>query len=397
MLKKSGGAGHEWNIYDESSASFFRPIASDDTQSGPRPYCAIGDEIHEHKTGFMLQMMRAGFKFRRQPLLLEITNSGTDRESVCWEQHQYGIEVASGTRDDDAFFSYICALDEDDDPFDDEKCWIKANPLLDISVTREFLRGQVVEALGMPSKEATVRRLHFCQWVESENPLISAAVWLKAGEVYDDELLVGRTCHGGLDLGSTTDLTAFALLFEPTEHDSQWRQKTFYWLPADNLAEKSHKDRVPYEAWRAAGWLSTPPGKAVNKLHVLSHLVSACQRYDVRAIAFDRWRIEDLQMLCENEGVELPLIAFGQGFQSMAPALDEYERLIISGLLRHDKNPIMTWNATCAVAETDPAGNRKPTKSRSNGRIDGFVAAIMAAGVAKSVEPEKDFQLFVIG
>ena len=117
MLKRSGGKGSEWNIYDESSASFFRPIASDDAQSGPRPYCAIGDEIHEHKTGFMLQMMRAGFKFRRQPLLIEITNSGTDRETVCWEQHQYGAEVCAGAREDDEFFAYICGLDENDDPF----------------------------------------------------------------------------------------------------------------------------------------------------------------------------------------------------------------------------------------------------------------------------------------
>jgi phage terminase large subunit-like protein len=397
LLKRSGGKGMEWNIADLGSASFFRSIASDDAQSGPRPHCAIGDEIHEMKSGMMLQMMRAGFKFRRQPLLVLITNSGTDKQSTCWEQHQYGTEVAAGLREDDEFFSYVCALDEADDPFTSEDCWIKANPLLDISVTREFLRGQVREALGMPSKESTVRRLHFCQWVEASDPLISPMVWTAAADEYDDELLRGRECYGGLDLSSTTDLTAFALLFAPNEYDPHWRQRTFFWLPADNLREKSHKDRVPYDAWRAAGWLETTPGKAVNKLHVLSRLVGFSERYDLRAIAYDRWRIDDLKSLMENEGVELPLLPFGQGFQSMAPAVDEYERLLIDGILKHDANPLMTWNATCAVAEADPAGNRKPTKERSNGRIDGLVAAIMAAGVAKSAEPAKTYQIFAIG
>lgn len=395
-LKMSGGKGHEWNIADLQTASFFRPVSSEDAQSGPRPHCAIGDEIHEHKSGLMVEMMRAGFKFRRQPLLLMITNSGADRNSVCWEKHIYGAEVAAGTREDDEFFSYICALDDGDDPLQDESCWIKANPLMDISVTREFLRGQVREALGMPSKESSVRRLHFCQWVESENPVLSGPLWLAAGEAYDDELLVGRECYGGLDLSSTTDLTAFVLLFAPTETDPKWRQRSWFWLPADNLADKASKDRVPYEVWRAAGFLETTKGAAVNKMWVLSHLVRCAARYDMRSIGFDRWRIEDFKALMADEGVELPMEPFGQGFQSMSPALDEYERMLISGELRHDKNPVMTWNVASAIADTDPAGNRKLTKARSTGRIDGFVAALMAAGMSGKREEQPSYQVMIV-
>ena len=395
-LKMSGGKGHEWNIADLQTASFFRPVSSEDAQSGPRPHCAIGDEIHEHKSGLMVEMMRAGFKFRRQPLLLMITNSGTDRNSVCWEKHTYGAEVASGTREDDEFFSYICALDEGDDPLKDETCWIKANPLLDISVTREFLRAQVREALGMPSKESSVRRLHFCQWVESENPVLSGPLWLGAGESYDDDLLVDRECYGGLDLSSTTDLTAFVLLFAPTETDPKWRQRSWFWLPADNLTDKAAKDKVPYEVWRAAGFLETTKGAAVNKMWVLSHLVRCASRYDVRSIGFDRWRIEDFKALMANEGVELPLEPFGQGFQSMSPALEEYERMLISGELRHDMNPVMTWNVASAIADTDPAGNRKLTKARSTGRIDGFVAALMAAGMTSKREDQPAYQVMIV-
>ncbi len=395
-LKTSGGKGMEWNLADLQTASFFRPVSSEDAQSGPRPHCAIGDEIHEHKSGLMIEMMRAGFKFRRQPLLLMITNSGHNRNSVCWEKHTYAAEVCAGTREDDEFFGYVCALDDGDDPLSDESCWVKANPLLDISVTREFLRGQVREALGMPSKESSVRRLHFCQWVESENPVLSGPLWLAAGEAYDDELLVGRECYGGLDLSSTTDLTAFVLLFAPTETDPKWRQRSWFWLPADNLTDKAAKDKVPYEVWRAAGFLETTKGAAVNKMWVLAHLVRCASRYDVRSIGFDRWRIEDFKALMADEGVDLPLEPFGQGFQSMSPALEEYERMLISGELRHDMNPVMTWNVASAIADTDPAGNRKLTKARSTGRIDGFVAALMAAGMTSKREDQPAYQVMIV-
>lgn len=394
-LKRSGGKGMEWNIADLATASFFRTVASDDAQSGPRPHCALLDEVHEHKTGLMIEMMRAGFKFRQQPLMVMITNSGSDRNSVCWEKHQYAADVCSGVREDDAFFGYVCGLDAGEDPFVDEACWPKANPLLDISVTREFLREQVREAIGMPSKESMVRRLHFCEWVEALNPLISAPVWRSAGEEYDEELLIGRRCYGGLDLSSTTALTSLVLLFEPTETDPKWRQKSWFWLPADNLAQRSREDNVRYDLWRAGGWLDTTPGAAVNKLYVLAKIVSCMERYQIVSIGYDRWRIEDLKSMADNEGVKLPLEPFGQGFQSMSPALDEYERLIIAGDLKHDCNPIMTWNAMSAVADTDAAGNRKPTKEKSNGRIDGFVAAVMAAG-RKPREVEPQYQTMIL-
>lgn len=381
-LKRSGGKGREWNIADPQSGSFFRTVASDSAQSGPRPHCALLDEVHEHKTGLMVEMMRAGTKNRRQALIVMITNSGTDRQSVCWTYHEYAAKVCAGQLEDDTFFGYVCSLDEGDDPFVDEGCWVKANPLLDVALPRKYLEEQVREARGMPSKESTVRRLNFCQWVESSNPLFGPEVWRAAADPeFDADRLVGRRCFGGLDLGSTTDLTAFALLFAPTADDQNWRQLVWYWMPEDQLSDKERRDRVPYTAWRAAGWVEATPGAAVDKRRVMARLVECTSRYDVVEIGFDRWRIEDFRMLMADEGVELPLVEFGQGFQSMSPAVDEYERLLVSGELKHDGNPIMTWNAASAVADTDPAGNRKLSKQKATGRIDGLVAAVMAAGV----------------
>jgi phage terminase large subunit-like protein len=334
----------------------------------------------------MVDLMRAGTKSRRQALMIEITNSGADKTSVCWAHHEYGAKVSAGTLVDDAFFAYVCANDEGDDPLADESCWLKTNPSLKAGIPGyKYLREQVTEARGMPGKESTARRLNFCQWVGSISPWIGPDIWLGAKDAeFDAALLVGRRCYGGLDLSSTTDLTALVWLFEPTETDKHWRQISRFWLPADALGEKAKRDRVDYPAWRAGGWLETTQGAAIDKRFVLARIVADLASFNVVGIAFDRWRIEDLRSLASDEGVELPIEPFGQGYQSMGPAVDEYERLLVSGDLKHDGNPIMTWNAASAVVDTDPAGNRKPTKARSTGRIDGLVAAVMAAGRAAS-------------
>lgn len=399
-IERSGGKGKEWNLAYHSMASFFRAIASDDGQSGPRPHIALLDEIHEHRDGMMVEMMRAGTKGRKQALIFMITNSGTNKQSVCWEYHEYGAKVceasAAGAKPgdanfDDSFFAYICALDKADDPFKDRKCWIKANPSLGVTIQEQYLEEQITQARGMPAKESVVRRLNFCQWVEARSPWISGHVWLGAGDDFNLSVLEGRRCYGGLDLSSVHDLTAFVLAFEPVPADPYWRLLPHFWLPEIGLAEKAETDRVPYTTWRDAGHLETTPGRAISRRHVLMRLVDICAPYEVQSIAYDRWRIEDLQSLMEDEGVSLPpLEAFGQGFKEMAPAVDEFERRLINDQIRHNNNPVFTWNAANAVTVEDPAGNRKLAKDKATGRMDGILASVMAVGKSTTSEPESD-------
>lgn len=384
-IHKSGSSGKEWNLAYHDTGGFFRPISADDGQSGPRPHIGLLDEIHEHKTGAVVEMIRAGTKSRTQALIFMITNSGTNRQTVCWEYHEYGRKVAAGDIEDDSFFSFICALDEGDDPFKDESCWVKANPSLDDGIPGyKYLREQVVQARGMPSKEATVRRLNFCEWVESSNPLIPADVWTGAGDPVELEALHGRRCYGGLDLSSTQDLTALVLLFEPTDEDPVWRLIPWFWLPGDGLSDKADHDRVPYLKWVQDGWLEALPGKAINKLAVIKRLGEIVHMFDLVSMAYDRWRIEDLIMLMDQEGLDLEdkLVPFGQGYKDISPALEEFEQRLLNGELKHNNNPVLRWNAANAIADTDPAGSRKINKAKATGRVDGIVAAIMASGVS---------------
>jgi len=424
-IQPSGRDEKVWNLYYPKTRSFFRPISADEGQSGPRPHIGLLAELHEHKSATTVNMMRAGTKNRRKALVVMITNSGSDKKTVCGQYHDYGVDVCKGKEEDDSFFAFICSLDEGEDPFKDESCWPKVNPSLDYIAEgqtdgipgRNYLRAQVRSARGLPAQAAVVRRLNFCEWTQAESPWLSYEVWKQAAERVPMRVLRNRPCVGGLDLSSTTDLTAFILLFWPTLEDPHWRLLSYFWIPDHDIEAREKLDKVPYALWIKQGHLETTPGRAISKLFVLRRLRKICDYFDVSRIAYDRWRIEDLVQLMSEHDIVLPeMVGFGQGYNSMGPAVDEFERRLL-GLpekttedqsvidlgpddfeviseevdqemvetLRHDENPVLTWNAGHAVITADPANNRNVDKAKATGRVDGIVAAIMATGISSKV------------
>lgn len=398
-LKKSGRGQSTWNLAYLQTGSFFRPISSDDGQSGPRPHMALIDEVHEHKTNTVVEMMRAGTKSRKQAMIFMITNSGSNRLGPCWQYHEYGSRVSAGEIEDDGFFAYICSLDDGDDPITDESCWFKSNPSLQDQDLpgMKYLREQVTEAKGMPSKEALVRRLNFCQWTDAESPWISSDVWKSATKDFDWRDLRGRKAYAGLDLSSTTDLTALTFLVEPVLDGEPWLLVPFCWLPDADLSRKGEEDRVPYTVWAAQDYLYTTPGRAISKRNVLQRLMALSEFFDIQALAYDRWRYEDLHALAQDDGFALPnVMPFGQGFKDMSPAIEKFEEMLLNGHLAHSGHPVMNWCAGNAVVIQDDAGNRKLSKEKAIGRIDLILAAVMAVGVMGEEEKPKDYSLFFI-
>ena len=383
-LTKSGTGERCWNLAYMAQGAFFRPISSDDGQSGPRPHIGLIDELHEHKTNTVVEMMRAGTKSRRQALIFMITNAGHNRMGPCWSYHEYGAKVAAGEVEDDAFFPFVCGLDESDDPFADESCWPKANPSLqDADLPgMKYIREQVVEAKGMPSKEAIVRRLNFCQWTDAESPWISGEVWRGAQRDFDWQDLRGRRAVAGLDLSSTTDLTGLVFLVEPIEAGEPWLLVPFAWLPDVELQRKADTDRVPYIQWKAEGYLDTTPGRAISKRVILQKLSAMCDFFEIVAVGYDRWRIEDLMALAADDGISLPeMKPVGQGYKDFSPALETFERMLLNGEIAHAGHKVLDWCMSNAVIEQDGAENRKLSKEKATGRIDLAVAAVMAAGL----------------
>ena len=388
-LMPSGTGEKRWNLAYIEKGSFFRPISSEKKgQSGPRPHFVLLDEVHEHRDGTVIEMLRAGFKFRRQPLSFMITNSGHDKTSVCWEYHEMGEKIATEIIENDEFFAYICSFDEadlvDDKYLKDETLWPKVNPSLAHGLPGyEYIRGQVTEAYGMLSKMATVKRLCFCQWTESENPAISKEVWMACQDTdCTDKMLKDRRCWGGLDLSAVDDLTAFSLVFEPSSDDPFWRLKVWFWVPGVGLVKKAFRDHVPYVAWRDAGHVIAINRASIEYDFVIADIVKFCSKFDVQQIAFDRWNIAVFNKDLNRMGVELPeLVSFGQGFKSMAPAIRVFEKKLLDNTLKHDGNFCLTWNASNVVAMEDAADNKKYIKPSSGARIDGIIAAVMSCGI----------------
>ena len=394
-LTPSGTGERCWNLAYMAQGAFFRPISSDDGQSGPRPHIGLIDELHEHKTNTVVEMMRAGTKSRRQAMIFMITNAGHNRMGPCWGYHEYGAKVAAGDAVDDAFFPYICSLDEGDDPFADESCWTKANPSLqDADLPgMKYIREQVVEAKGMPSKEAIVRRLNFCQWTDAESPWISGEVWRGAQQDFDWRDLRGRRAVAGLDLSSTTDLTGMVFMVEPIDAGEPWKLVPFAWLPDVDLQRKADADRVPFIQWKAEGYLDTTPGRAISKRVILQKLSAMCDFFEIIAVGYDRWRIEDLISLAGDDGISLPeMKPVGQGYKDFSPAIETFERMLLNGEIVHAGHKVLDWCMSNAVIEQDGAENRKLSKEKATGRIDLAVAAVMAAGLVNATAAsEKSF------
>ena len=387
---------HAANIAFPRLSSYFRPISSEGRGlDGKRVHYAGIDELHEHPSPVVVDKMRAGTKGRRQALIFEITNSGYDRRTVCWDHHVYSLKVLDGVIDNDQWFAYVCALDEGDDWLHDEACWAKANPNLGVSIRHDYLRELVTEAREMPSKQNIVARLNFCVWTEQATRWLPMDRWDGCDAPLDLEALRGRECFGGLDLSTTTDLTALVWVFPPVSSAEPWIVLPRFWIPADNIERRVRKDRVPYDLWVKQGHIEATEGTVVDYDLVRERILQDCERFRVREIAIDRWNATQLATQLQAEGLTVAL--FGQGFASMSAPAKQLEKLVMGGELAHGGNPVLRWMAAnCAVAQ-DPAGNIKPDKARSTERIDGIVALVMGLGRATVNQDDVQPYIAVIG
>jgi phage terminase large subunit-like protein len=364
-----------------STHSVFRPVSSEHRGlDGKRVHVGLIDELHEHPTAMVVDKIRAGTKARRNALIFEITNSGFDRTSVCWAHHEYSVRVLEGTVENDAWFAYVCALDAGDD-YRDQKVWLKANPGLGTILPRRYLEEQVAEAAGMPSKQNIVRRLNFCEWTEQSERAIDMELWDACGGAVDEDALRGVSCMVGLDAGSTSDLSAEALLFGP-DGDGVYDLVTRFWMPAESLdaACRLHAEeyRLKLRQWADEGFILLTPGNVTDYDFIEAQVLKDAEKFAVREVAFDRWGISQLTTHLVEKLGEDRVIGVGQGFASMSTPTKELLKLVASKKIRHGGNPVMRWMASNLALEQDAAGNMKPDKKRSAEKIDGPVATITA-------------------
>ena len=365
----------DWHkeITHEPSQSIWRALTSDARKAhGLAPSFWVADEVAQWRSRELWDNLATGMGKRHEAL---------------------GVTISTQAADDHHFFSEM--LDDEPRPtvhtqlhaapkdcaLDDRDAWKAANPALGSFLNEEQFADAADRAIRSSSFAPSFRLLNLNQRVEASERFIAQADWEANSDPFDILELEGQPCYGGLDLSSTTDLTAFALWFPEAGKILVW-----HWAPADTIHARAEKDRVPYPAWADDGWIERPPGRATDRAAIARRLADVQASYDVRCIAYDRWRIEDLRKLLSDEDIELPLVEFVPGWKSYGPACDAFERAVLEGRMHHNGNPLLRWQAGNVTIETDPAGNRKPSKAKSFDRIDGMVAAIMACGVASRDE-----------
>jgi phage terminase large subunit-like protein len=386
------------------TVSLFKPLGRDTgkTGSGLRPSFALVDELHEHPNDSTLTMLERGFKSREQPLLLMITNSGSDRGSTCFREHTAAVKAAADEGEWAAYvrrFSYVCAMDEDDDPLDDPSVRIKANPLLGYILSEEYLEGVASEARAMPGKANAILRLHFCVWTDAVSAWIARQTWegCEDPEMQLDEF-EGEECWLGLDLGATKDFTAKSYVFKDGL-DVEGRQKFALfchgYTPADTLAQRAKDDQADYEAFVRVGSVTALPGKVIRLDFVARDIWEDAQRFYVQSLAYDRWLFRDFETNLDEYNISMPLAEHPQGFNRrkdsdlwMPGSIDTFETLILEGRLRIQVNPFLRSCVMSATFLESPAGLKRFEKSRATARIDAAVSSAMAIGVASAIETE---------
>lgn len=368
--------------------SFLAAISSEaHSKHGFNSHFIVADEMHAWKGRELWDVLSTSTGARPQPLIIILTTAGWDRQSVCYELHQYAAAVRDGTISDPSFLPVIYAADPNDD-WTDPKTWKKANPNYGVSLSPEYMTLAANQAKANPAAENSFRRLHLNQWTQQTTRWLTMADWHacpKPPETapeppYAAPYLDDLPIVGGLDLSSTTDFTAWTALQRAPETGvivANWR----FWLPADTAAILQRRHNLPIEQWTAAGWLQLTPLKRVDYRYMLDQILADAENLNIRQIGVDPWSAAPIMQ--ELAAAGLDAVAVRQGAATLSAPCHTLETAIAEHKLHHGFNPVATWHAENVEVHEDTNGNLKPLKPKSGNhhKIDGVAAALNALAV----------------
>ncbi len=361
----------------QPTGSIYQVLSADvGNKHGFNTHGVVFDELHTQPNRKLFDVMTKGSgDARMQPLYFLITTAGNDTKSICYEIHQKAKDIIEGRKIDHTFYPVIYGAEESDD-WTDPKVWKKANPSLGITVGIDKVRDACESAKQNPGEENAFRQLRLNQWVKQAVRWMPMDKWDKCEFAVSEDDLEGRVCYGGLDLSSTTDITAFVLVFPPLDDTDKYIILPYFWIPEDNLDLRVRRDHVPYDVWERQGFLQTTEGNVVHYGYIEKFIERLEERFNIREIAFDRWGA--VQMVQNLEGMGFTVVPFGQGFKDMSPPTKELMKLVLEQRIAHGGHPVLRWMMDNIYIRSDPAGNIKPDKAKSTEKIDGAVATIMA-------------------
>ena len=377
LLRRSKIRSAGKRIINYRNAGFYQVLSAETgTKHGLNVSGLVFDEIHAQPNRKLYDVLTKGSgDAREQPLFFIITTAGNDKNSICYELHSKALDLMQGRKKDYTFYPVVYGLEANED-WTDEANWYKANPSLGHTIKIERVREAYQNAIENPAEENVFKQLRLNIWTSASIRWIPEQVYDKGSLPIDLDSLRGRMCYGGLDLSSTSDITALVLAFPPRSDDEKYILLPFFWLPEDTLELRCRRDHVLYDVWQKQGFIQTTEGNVIHYGFIEKFIEKLGETYHIREIAYDRWNAT--QMVQNLEDMGFTMVPFGQGFKDMSPPSKELFKLLMEGNILHGGNPVLKWMAGNVVMRQDPAGNIKPDKEKSVEKIDGIVASIMA-------------------
>ncbi|CYV55046.1 terminase large subunit [Streptococcus suis] len=387
LEKRSKIMGATKRIVNYSNAGFYQVLSAETgTKHGLNVSGLVFDEIHAQPNRHLYDVLTKGSgDAREQPLFFIITTAGTDRNSICYELHTKALDILNGRKKDTSFYPVVYGLSDEDD-WNDEANWRRANPSLGHTIGIDRVREAYQQALDNPAEENVFKQLRLNMWTSSSVAWIPDHVYAKGNVPIQYESLKGRSCYAGLDLSSTSDITAFVLVFPPRFEEENYIVLPYFWLPEDTLELRCRRDHVLYDVWERQGYIKTTEGNVVHYGFIEKFIEDLSEIYHIKEIAYDRWNAT--QMVQNLEGMGLTMVPFGQGYKDMSPPSKELYKLMMEGKIQHGGHPVLKWMGQNVVMRQDPAGNIKPDKEKSVEKIDGIVALIM--GLDRCIRHQTD-------
>lgn len=368
-------------IIDYKTNSFYQVLSAESyTKHGINPSGIIFDELHAQPNRELWDTLVEGTDYaREQQLIFAITTAGVyDKNSICWEVREHARQVSEGILKDDSLLPVIYAADKERDNWENPEVWKKTNPSLGHIFTLEKIKKDVEIVKQQPTRLNNFLRFRLNLWVNQISRWMPMDEWDACNQYpIDKGALLKRECFGGLDLSSSIDLTALALIFPPATDGELWEVLMYFWIPEDNMLERSKGDRVPYDMWVRAGHMTATPGNVVDYAYIRKKINELSELFNIKEIGYDPWGAVKLAVeLTDEDGINM--VETRQGYKTLSPPTKDLLVKIKSKQINHGGNPVLRWCADNLVVQTDPAENIKPAKDKARERIDGAVALIMA-------------------
>jgi phage terminase large subunit-like protein len=359
-----------------ATGSRYRVISAEaGTKHGMNLSAAVCDELHVWPSRDLYDVLTTSTGARAQPLIIILTTAGDDVHSIGAEVHRHAVRVHDGLVPDPGLLPVIYAAPPDADPWD-EAVWRACNPALGTFRSLEEMRAAARQAQAVPGRELAFRRLYLNQWhAAGASRWLSMPSWDACAIPPDDPApLRGRRAFIGVDLATTRDLTALAIVLP--DGDGGFDLRCEFYCPGDSLTERGHQDHVPYPLWAQQGFITPTVGNTIDYTVIEARLHALMREYDVAEVCVDPWNAKGLCAKLLQDG--LPVVEVPQTMAGLSSASKALETLVLSRRIRHDGHPVLRWNVSNAVADVDGNGNLKPSKKRSHERIDGVSATVTA-------------------